>query len=63
LQTVLLETVGVGQTEMDIVRLADLTVMVLAPGFGDEIQAMKAGILEVADLIVVTRRTSRTRKS
>lgn len=53
--TVLLETVGVGQTEMDIVRLADLTVMVLAPGFGDEIQAMKAGILEVADLIVVNK--------
>ncbi|MHB1350589.1 MAG: methylmalonyl Co-A mutase-associated GTPase MeaB [Desulfobulbaceae bacterium] len=53
--TVLLETVGVGQSEMDIVRLADLTVMVLAPGFGDEIQAMKAGILEVADLIVVNK--------
>lgn len=54
-RTVLLETVGVGQSEMDIVRLADLTVMVLAPGFGDEIQAMKAGILEVADLIVVNK--------
>ena len=53
--TVLLETVGVGQSEMDIVRLADLTVMVLAPGFGDEIQAMKAGILEVADLLVVNK--------
>ena len=53
--SVLLETVGVGQSEMDIVRLADLTVMVLAPGFGDEIQAMKAGILEVADLIVVNK--------
>jgi LAO/AO transport system kinase len=52
---VLLETVGVGQSEMDIVRLADLTVMVLSPGFGDEIQAMKAGILEVADLIVVNK--------
>jgi LAO/AO transport system kinase len=52
---VLLETVGVGQSEMDIVRLADLTVMVLAPGFGDEIQAMKAGILEVADLLVINK--------
>jgi len=52
---VLIETVGVGQTEMDIIRLADMTVMVLAPGFGDDIQAMKAGILEVADLIVINK--------
>lgn len=52
---IIIETVGVGQSEMDIVRLADLTVMVLAPGLGDEIQAMKAGILEVADLLVVNK--------
>lgn len=52
---VIIETVGVGQSEMDIIRLADLTIMVLAPGLGDEIQAMKAGILEVADLIVVNK--------
>jgi LAO/AO transport system kinase len=52
---VLIETVGVGQSEMDIVRLADLTAMVLAPGLGDEIQAMKAGLLEVADLLVVNK--------
>ncbi len=54
-RVVLLETVGVGQSEMDIVALADITIMVLAPGFGDEIQAMKAGILEVADLLVINK--------
>lgn len=54
-RVILLETVGIGQSEMDIVRLADITTMVLAPGFGDDIQAMKAGILEVADLIVVNK--------
>ena len=52
---VIIETVGIGQSEMDIVRLADITMMVLAPGLGDEIQAMKAGILEVADLLVVNK--------
>jgi LAO/AO transport system kinase len=54
-RVVILETVGIGQSEMDIVRLADLTTLVLAPGFGDDIQAMKAGILEVADLLVVNK--------
>lgn len=54
-RVILLETVGIGQSEMDIVRLADITTMVLAPGFGDDIQAMKAGILEVADLLVVNK--------
>ncbi len=54
-RVVILETVGIGQSEMDIVRLADLTALVLAPGFGDDIQAMKAGILEVADLLVVNK--------
>ncbi len=54
-RVVILETVGIGQSEMDIVRLADLTSLVLAPGFGDDIQAMKAGILEVADLLVVNK--------
>lgn len=52
---VTIETVGVGQSEVDIVQLADLTIMVTAPGMGDDIQAMKAGILEVADLIVVNK--------
>lgn len=54
-KTVIIETVGVGQTEMDVIGLADLTVMVLAPGFGDDIQAMKAGILEVMDLLVINK--------
>jgi LAO/AO transport system kinase len=52
---VIIETVGVGQGEMDIVQLADLTLLVSAPGLGDEIQAMKAGLLEVADILVVNK--------
>lgn len=52
---ILIETVGVGQSEMDIISLADITLMVLAPGFGDDIQAMKAGLLEVADMIAVNK--------
>lgn len=54
-EIVFLETVGVGQSEIDIVRMADLTLMVLAPGLGDDIQAMKAGLLEVADVLVVNK--------
>ena len=53
--TIIIETVGVGQSEMDIIRLADITLLVLAPGLGDDIQAMKAGLLEVADLMVVNK--------
>lgn len=49
------ETVGVGQAEIGIARAADTTVLVLAPGTGDEIQAMKAGLLEVVDLLVVNQ--------
>lgn len=52
---ILIETVGIGQSEMDVVSLADITLMVLAPGFGDDIQAMKAGILEVVDLLVINK--------
>ncbi|OLF18642.1 methylmalonyl Co-A mutase-associated GTPase MeaB [Actinophytocola xanthii] len=52
---VLVETVGVGQSEVDIVSLADTTVVLLAPGMGDGIQAAKAGILEVADVFVVNK--------
>ncbi len=54
-RVILIETVGIGQSEMDIVSLADLTLLVLAPGFGDDIQAMKAGILEVVDLLVINK--------
>jgi LAO/AO transport system kinase len=53
--TIIIETVGVGQSEMDIIRLADITFLVLAPGLGDDIQSMKAGLLEVADLLVVNK--------
>jgi LAO/AO transport system kinase len=52
---VLIETVGVGQAEVEIASLADSTVVLLAPGMGDAIQAAKAGILEVADIFVVNK--------
>jgi LAO/AO transport system kinase len=52
---ILIETVGVGQSEMDIIRLADVTALVSAPGLGDDIQALKAGLLEVADIMVVNK--------
>ncbi|MGY1710945.1 methylmalonyl Co-A mutase-associated GTPase MeaB [Geodermatophilus sp. SYSU D00758] len=52
---VLVETVGVGQSELDVASLADTTVVLLAPGMGDGIQAAKAGILEVADVLVVNK--------
>ena len=54
-QRVLIETVGVGQDEIDIVRLADITIVVLVPGMGDDIQSIKAGIMEVADIFVVNK--------
>jgi LAO/AO transport system kinase len=52
---VLIETVGVGQTELDIIKLADTTVVVLVPESGDAIQTMKAGLLEAADIFVVNK--------
>ncbi|GAA2791892.1 methylmalonyl Co-A mutase-associated GTPase MeaB [Crossiella cryophila] len=52
---VLIETVGVGQSEVEVVALADTTVVLLAPGMGDGIQAAKAGILEIADVFVVNK--------
>jgi len=52
---IIIETVGVGQAEVDIAALADTTVVVLAPGLGDGIQAAKAGILEIADVFVVNK--------
>jgi len=52
---ILVETVGVGQDETEIVRLADVTVVVLVPNLGDDIQALKAGILEIADLYVINK--------
>lgn len=53
--TVLIETVGAGQTEVDIARLAHTTLVVEAPGMGDDIQAIKAGILEIADILVINK--------
>lgn len=52
---ILLETVGVGQSEIDVARMADSTVVILAPGMGDGIQAAKAGIIEVADVFAVNK--------
>ncbi|MEQ1572923.1 MAG: methylmalonyl Co-A mutase-associated GTPase MeaB [Vicinamibacterales bacterium] len=52
---ILIETVGVGQDEVDIVRAADLSVVTLVPGAGDEVQALKAGIMEIADIFVVNK--------
>ncbi len=52
---VILETVGVGQDELEVTKLADTTLVVMAPGLGDDIQAIKAGILEVADVFAVNK--------
>ena len=52
---VLIETVGVGQDEIDIVRLADVTLVVLVPGMGDDVQSLKAGIMEIADVFVINK--------
>ena len=52
---VIIETVGVGQDEVDVVRTADISVVVLVPGTGDEVQALKAGIMEIADIFVVNK--------
>jgi LAO/AO transport system kinase len=52
---VLIETVGVGQDEVDIVRTADVSVVTIVPGTGDDVQALKAGIMEIADIFVVNK--------
>jgi LAO/AO transport system kinase len=52
---VLIETVGVGQDEVEVARLADLTILVLVPGMGDDVQSMKAGIMEIADIFVINK--------
>lgn len=54
-QAVLVETVGVGQDEIDIVRLADVTIVILVPGMGDDVQTIKAGIMEIADVFVINK--------
>ena len=52
---ILIETVGVGQDEVDIVRLAEVTVVILVPGMGDDVQTIKAGIMEIADIFVINK--------
>ncbi|WP_448383097.1 methylmalonyl Co-A mutase-associated GTPase MeaB [Desulfosoma sp.] len=52
---IVIETVGVGQDEVDIIRLADTTCLVLVPGLGDTIQSMKAGVMEIADIFVINK--------
>ena len=52
---VMVETVGVGQVEVDLIRTADVSVVTLVPGAGDEVQALKAGIMEIADIFVVNK--------
>lgn len=52
---VMIETVGVGQDEIDVVRVADITVVILVPGMGDDVQTIKAGIMEVADIFVINK--------
>lgn len=54
-EVVIVETVGVGQDEIDVVRAADTVIVVLVPGMGDDIQAIKAGILEIADVFVINK--------
>jgi LAO/AO transport system kinase len=52
---VIVETVGVGQDEIEIVKVADVTIVVLVPGMGDDVQALKAGIMEIADIFVINK--------
>ena len=52
---VIVETVGVGQDEVEIVKTADVSVVVLVPGMGDDIQAIKAGIMEIGDVFVINK--------
>ena len=52
---VMIETVGVGQDEIDIVRVADITTVILVPGMGDDVQTIKAGIMEIADIFVINK--------
>jgi LAO/AO transport system kinase len=54
-ETIIVETVGVGQDEVEVVKLADTTVVVTVPGLGDDVQAIKHGILEIADVLVVNK--------
>jgi LAO/AO transport system kinase len=52
---IIVETVGVGQAEVDIIRMADTVCVVLVPGYGDDVQAVKAGVMEIADIFVINK--------
>jgi LAO/AO transport system kinase len=54
-EVIMIETVGVGQDEVDIVRLAQVTIVILVPGMGDDVQTIKAGIMEIADIFVINK--------
>src|ERR1700740_2741869 len=54
-QMILVETVGVGQGEIEVVRLADCTIVVLMPGMGDDVQSLKAGLMEIGDIFVINK--------
>src|SRR5580698_4036247 len=54
-EMILVETVGVGQGEIEIVRLADCTIVVLVPGMGDDVQSLKAGLMEIGDIFVLNK--------
>ncbi|RKY55834.1 MAG: methylmalonyl Co-A mutase-associated GTPase MeaB, partial [Candidatus Neomarinimicrobiota bacterium] len=53
---IVIETIGVGQTEIEVVELADIVLLVLVPGLGDEIQAMKAGVMEIGDIFIINKK-------
>ncbi|MBN2414825.1 methylmalonyl Co-A mutase-associated GTPase MeaB [bacterium] len=53
--TIIVETIGVGQTEIEVMGMADIVLLVLVPGLGDEIQALKAGVMEIGDLFVINK--------
>jgi len=53
--TIIIETIGIGQSEIEIVKLADVVMLVLVPGLGDEIQALKAGIMEIGDIFIINK--------
>ena len=53
---IIIETIGVGQTEIEVVELADIVLLVLVPGLGDEIQAMKAGVMEIGDVFIINKK-------
>src|SRR5207245_11656476 len=52
---IMIETVGVGQDEIDVVRVADITIVILVPGMGDDVQTIKAGVMELADIFVINK--------